>query len=122
MRRPTGMALVSLTVLLSGCVPTYKYVPSGTTASIAAKPANCAFAVLTTRPDSSFDEIGILDHSHGPVPDDAAAFKKSIQKEVCRAGGDAVLVEVNGLGQYIRGTVLRFRVPVSPAQPPPATP
>jgi hypothetical protein len=28
---------------------------------------------------------------------------------VCRAGGDAVLAEVNGLGQYVRGTVIRYR-------------
>jgi len=37
---------------------------------------------------------------------------------VCRVGGDVVVTEINGNGRYVRGTVLRKRLP--PAAPPPA--
>jgi hypothetical protein len=39
------------------------------------------------------------------VPD----FKEAAGPFVCAAGGDGVLTEINGLGAYIRGTVIKFR-------------
>jgi hypothetical protein len=32
-----------------------------------------------------------------------------VRDKVCEAGGDAVVAEVNAVGQYARGTVIRFR-------------
>jgi len=74
------------------------------------KPAACSFDVLSTRPDRPYDEIGVLDARHASnASTDAGSFRDSIREDVCRAGGDAVLAEVNGQGHYVRGIVLRYR-------------
>lgn len=108
---------LSLVTLLVGCG--YRYTPTTQNAA-AAKPANCMFDLLTTRPSRPFVELGVLEPqgSQGKQRT-AAAFRDSVAADVCRVGGDAVLTEVNGLGDYVRGTVIKYRdeaaAPPSPA-------
>lgn len=36
-------------------------------------------------------------------------FVEVARPHVCKAGGDAVISEINGQGAYIRATIIRFR-------------
>jgi hypothetical protein len=82
-----------------------------------AKPDDCKVEVLSLPPAQPVDELGIIDFEGGTtnsgyrlgVPGTAAELRERLASEVCRVGGDAVLAQVNGLGQYIRATVLRYR-------------
>ncbi len=87
-----------------------------TTQPVTAKPSGCDFSVVTLVPQGAHQEIGTLTYedasgfwsfgpsSHAESPDE---FKRAVQAEVCRLGGDIVVTELNGRGQYVRGTVLR---------------
>ncbi|MCI0569828.1 MAG: hypothetical protein L0Y66_03685 [Myxococcaceae bacterium] len=77
-----------------------------------ARDEECSFDILTVRPDRAFDELGIIDVQRGGFTEPlktAGEFRSSAHPYVCAAGGDAVLAEVNGLGIYVRGTVIRYR-------------
>src|SRR3989442_11173120 len=102
-------------LLAVGCAEA-QYTPTSVRAQ--PKPENCSFDILMTRPQRLFDELGIIDFTGGfvgktgqraGVPDSASALKDKTARTVCGAGGDAVLAEVNGLGQYIRATVIRYK-------------
>jgi hypothetical protein len=101
--------LLVVLIAIAGCVG-YKY---STTTSVTApsKPESCEFDVLSTRPDRPYDELGVLETSAGYEARSVSSFRDAILRDVCRAGGDAVLAEVNGLGHYVRGTVIRYRSP-----------
>jgi hypothetical protein len=72
----------------------------------AAKPATCELKIQNRLPDPSvYEEIGSVNGMS--KTNDPLKYKKMIQAEVCRAGGDLVVGEVNGLGHYVRGTVFR---------------
>jgi len=74
------------------------------------KPADCDFRVINLPPSGDFEEIGTLTHNDGEYGDQTPyEFKVSIRADVCRAGGDLVVTEVNGHGLYVRGTVLKQR-------------
>ncbi|WP_394831399.1 hypothetical protein LVJ94_33295 [Pendulispora rubella] len=82
---------------------------------------SCSFGVLTASPASGYEEIGSVDMSLNPLcpecswPQSLADFREAVRPEVCKAGGDMVLAVSNGLGYYIKGTILR-RVETPPAQ------
>jgi hypothetical protein len=57
-------------------------------------------------PKGDFEEIATLTAETRPVVD-PVQFKTAVAADVCRVGGDVVVTEVNGYGQYVRGTVLR---------------
>lgn len=38
----------------------------------------------------------------------AEDFREKVTEQVCAAGGDAVITQINGYGCYIRGVVVRF--------------
>ncbi|MCI0668912.1 MAG: hypothetical protein L0Y64_00470 [Myxococcaceae bacterium] len=99
------------TALLSGCAPSYRWAKT-TSVQADARESSCSFDILTARPDRAFDELGVLEKEWDTNQVDG--FRASTQAQVCAAGGDAVLVEVNGLGHYVRGTVIRYR-PVTAA-------
>lgn len=91
--------------LLLACGGTYTFVKTtGHTAE--ARKGGCAFDVLTTRPNKAYDELGVFE-PYGAV-NDATAFRKAVADELCRQGGDAVIAEINGHGQYVRGTAIRY--------------
>jgi hypothetical protein len=71
------------------------------------KPDTCDFQVLSMAPETGYEEIATLAPKYGPVRLSADEFKAAIRKDVCALGGDAVVAQVNGLGSYVRGVVLR---------------
>lgn len=108
--------LVTMAVLLAACAAQTRYTPTSAS-SVAARPANCAFDVLTIRPARAVQELGLFEFEGGAVyktghragvPSTAAELREKIGPQVCAAGGEAVLTEVNGLGQYVRATVVRY--------------
>lgn len=76
---------------------------------------DCDFVVATNQLDRPFQEVGVLDFSAPSLNAgisgrrSVSEFKEAIQPLVCEAGGDAVIAEVNGGGEYVRGTVVRWR-------------
>ena len=111
--------LLILLLLAAGCSAEMRYTPTKASKDVAAKAADCSIDVLSTRPDRPFDELGIIDFAGGVVgkntgqrsgvPDSAGELKEKVRPEVCRAGGDAVISEINGVCQYVRATVVRYR-------------
>ena len=92
--------------MLVGCGAGFLYTRT-TTANVEAKPEGCDFVVLGTAPARPHEEVGILDGDHS-CPDDVRKYRLAIQKQVCAAGGDAVISQVSGLGCYVRGVVIRW--------------
>ncbi|WP_434348675.1 hypothetical protein ACN6A1_15550 [Myxococcus virescens] len=105
-----GLALASF-----GCV-SYSYTRT-TQATAEAKPATCQPEVLTIRPERSFVELGVLEPV-GFHTRSIGRFLEDVGPQVCAAGGDAVLAQIDGSGEIIRGTVIRFNlVEGAPATP-----
>ena len=120
-------------MLVAGCAPmpgeplfawTAKgphFTPTVTSSKpLAAKASDCDFEIRSLPPqDGPYAEIGIL-KSDGWACKDPIAFKKAVQADVCRLGGDVVFVHLNGYGQYVQGTVLRRETSLAqtPAQHP----
>jgi hypothetical protein len=131
--RDAGRRLVIL-FLLVGCTRTtgFLYTPTNSRTS-SMKPDGCEFEILTTPPARAFEEIGVLDldpkvdYSPSTIPE----FRKVAAHHICSHGGDAVIAQANGLGLYIKGTVVRYAaqqpapitdspgVQVAPPQPTP---
>jgi hypothetical protein len=111
--------------LVLACASQPIFTPNSSTRADA-KPDDCKFEVLSLPPAQPVDELGIIDFEGGTtnyhtghrfgVPDTAAELRERLASEVCRVGGDAVLGQVNGVGQYIRATVLRYRPEASAAK------
>ncbi len=122
MRNSTATVLASM---LAACSAEKQYTPTSTKA-VAAKPANCQFDILTLRPARAVEELGIIDFTGGTrgtlgyrrgVARSAGELKEMIGPDVCRAGGDAVITEVNGSGEYVRATVVRYSPPADAPKP-----
>jgi hypothetical protein len=111
MKRATLILLVSV----AGCGPMYKY--TSTSQPIAAKPELCDFQVTGSPPQSGgYQEIGVIEMDNG-VTSSIAEFRKEVQTLVCKAGGDLVVSEINGVGSYVRGVVFRkAEAPAAAAQ------
>jgi hypothetical protein len=98
-------------LLVAGCAHT---IPYSYTSSLAAspRPAECKIRVVTTPPGSGFVEIGILDANRTQFNlfaggTDAADFMTKVNEQVCAAGGELVVTEINSYGYYVRATVYR---------------
>jgi hypothetical protein len=105
-----GCVIVALGTI--GCPPaTYKYTQK-TNVTASKREPNCSFELYPScPPNRPYDAIGILDLAPGltRAPSDPKTFMNTVRDKVCEVGGDGVLVEVNEFGQYMRGTVIRFR-------------
>jgi hypothetical protein len=89
----------------------YLYGPLGAVVA-QPKPKGCEFLVVPGVPVRAYDSLGVLaplDIETPKAADSEAAFKSAVGAQVCEAGGDAVLVERNADGRFIRGTVIRLR-------------
>ncbi|MBJ6761266.1 hypothetical protein JGU66_10865 [Myxococcaceae bacterium JPH2] len=110
-----------LGLLAGGCVPRIEYAKT-TSITAPAREATCQFDIITTRPDRPFDELGVIDlparSNPTSLPSSVTEFRAVAQPHVCAAGGDGVITEVNGFGQYIRGTVIHYRTAAQPAPTP----
>ncbi len=105
MKNGYTLALVACLAAPLGCTTKYRYVANSATNVSAAKPAGCDFPLTATTPSSGFQEIGVLEPD-GLTTDQLGIFKELIRKDVCAAGGDLVVGEINR-GHYVRGIVFR---------------
>lgn len=91
-------------VLLSSCGSVSKSFTQTGDISYPAILKDCTVSIYTTRPKKEFDELGIIDFSirGGPfMPDihDAGYIKEYVKEDVCKAGGNAILLW-ESLGMY----------------------
>ena len=93
-----------IALVLAGCAASYQFTGTGKPAT--PKPPNCEIGVSATVPGPEYEELGILQPVANPTRD-IREFKESVREPVCRAGGDHVVGEINGLGIYVRGVVFR---------------
>lgn len=101
----SSVILLAVSMFATSCA-SYIYTHSADN-TYPAKPENCKFKVVNTAANpAEYIEIGSLNNSAFSFPDtNPEDWKKTIRKEVCGIGGDLVVSEINGGGQYIRGTV-----------------
>jgi hypothetical protein len=119
---PLARAHMAMLLTLGGCVPHATFTARG--GSCPKRPANCPFELVSSRPARDYAVIGVIDLEafHVPkLPNDEASFRAAIAKDVCEAGGDAVLPGINGNGRYVLATVVKWvegpsAGPVCPAQ------
>ncbi len=82
-----------------------------------AREPNCDFEIYTAAPDGSFEELGTVEMDHGfNGAYELDYFKKVIQEDVCRAGGDAAVAFTArpghlGRSSYVRATILKRKAP-----------
>ena len=103
-------------VLLVGCSPT-TFAFSPTVKVVTPKPDNCTVEVITSLPSRTYQEIGTLDFYNGTEPKTLQAFKEAVAKQVCGAGGDAVIAIANDndKGLFTQGTVIAYMGADAPA-------
>lgn len=116
---------IVLALLAAGCAPvTYAWTPASSK-PVSPKPDNCKVEVVTSQPEASYEELGALSHYNGTAPKDAEKFRAAVAKQVCGAGGDAVIAIADAKGEYTKGTVIKYTgtmaTPVKPISdiPPP---
>jgi hypothetical protein len=83
-------------------------------------PPTCDFEILTSTPLVGYREIGTVDVTPGGYGinqfTSLSDFKDHIRENVCQLGGDAAIASANGLGWYIKASVLK-RVASAPTAP-----
>jgi hypothetical protein len=108
---------LSCIVAVTACTPHYGYdLAVTTTTPVTAKPQPCEFQVVSLPPSGDYEEIGTLDTTGFGAPN-VPDFKRGVEADVCRVGGDVVVTQVNGKGEYVRGIVLRKRAAPAVANP-----
>ncbi len=108
MTKPLVFHLALLALGLAACnARMYSFSPASAEA-LSPKAAACDFNVVSSAPTAEVQEIGTLDViTPSWVSGDNASFKEAVREEVCKAGGDIVVTEVNGRGNIVRGVVFR---------------
>ena len=103
------MRLVAVGLLLAACAPGQKYA-YGPLGGAPARPEGCGVELLAQPPARAYDVLGILappDIEDGALAGGEVPFLEEVRGTVCAAGGDAVVVEKDSYGRYVRGTVVR---------------
>lgn len=73
--------------------------------ALPAGPVTCEFQVSATVPqDGPFVEIGVLDARRTPSTK-MGVFREQVRREVCNAGGNLVVGEIDNFGFCVRGIV-----------------
>jgi len=96
--------------LSSGCVPT-SYTFSATTKGEVPRqpgPNGCEFTVLMSPPEEPYEELGTFKHYNGAVPRQQLDFKKALAPLVCEVGAHAVIVTLEGQGEYRTATAIKY--------------
>jgi hypothetical protein len=98
-----------LSITAAGCGPVYHFTKTTQETAVAKPEASCDFLVTASAPDpQSYVELGVLEWRRVP-PHRIDEFKSWIFDDVCAAGGDLVVGEINGAGVYVRGIVFKKR-------------
>lgn len=92
--------------LMAGCSVAFLMTVTATK-PLQPKPANCDFEIVGVPPASGYEEIATLSQSGGATTSDPSTFKEKIRADVCRVGGDLVVYRINGLGDFLGGSVMR---------------
>ena len=105
--------LLAIPLLLAACTitPVTKLTHSGDAKFEPLEPS-CELTIYTTQPKKNFVEVGMVDaqkcHFWHGCPTNATDAVEMFRKDVCSAGGNAVLLwEVNGYGRYLKATAIR---------------
>ena len=109
--RATAAVLLAAAAAASGCAAKYLYGPLGD-ATAQPRDDDCEFAVTDVIPDRPFDTLGVLapdDIEASRVHTDVTKMQKAIAEEVCASGGDAVVVERDPAGRFVRGTIIKLK-------------
>ena len=109
--KPLLPMLMTAVVASAGCGGKYLYGPLGEVAA-QPRPKGCEFALAYAVPEVAYDSLGVLapeDIQKPKVADAERAFRSAVGAQVCAAGGDAVVVERNTEGQFIRATIIKLR-------------
>jgi len=117
-RQHDSMHRLIVLALLAGCAPsTYAWTPLSSK-PVSPKPDNCKVEVVTSQPTANYEEVGTLEYYNGPLPKNPDKFRDAVAKQVCGAGGDAVIAIANDKGEYTKGTVIKYaRDMASPVKP-----
>ena len=79
---------------------------------------DCDFDIFTSTPQLAYTEIGTIDVNFGAYGHntfrDLADFKEEIRPQVCESGGDGAIALANGLGFWIKATVIQFTDDATP--------
>jgi hypothetical protein len=90
----------------------YKFSPSGPEQGASRGPG-CELFVRATLPQEGYTEIGtlavIVRGTGGWTTKDLDEFKTIVGPTVCEAGGEVIMYEKNGYGQFIGGVVFAKR-------------
>ena len=115
--------LLALCLAAAACTPTALYTHTAAQ-RFASRGNDCDFPITSMLPRGiAWEEIGVVNVQvvwgrYGPIaPATPAEFKTLIRAQVCQAGGEHVVGDVNGAGQYIRGTVFRRASPADAPRP-----
>jgi hypothetical protein len=112
LRKPLFLSL--LLASITGCTSVaYQFSHTGEK-EYEPKKVDCKFRILSGLPQGKFEEIGVVNMTHygdklGAVttPNTPGQFDAIIRNDICNAGAELVVGEVNGLGHYVRGTVYK---------------
>ena len=108
MNKPLLLGCSVAVLSATGCATDYHYTKTTNTA-VSEKDPSCAVELFLSSPDRPYDELGVLSLFMGSRSTDSKQFLYLVRERVCRAGGDAVVAKVNGQGEFMRATVIRFR-------------
>lgn len=115
MTKNLSVFLILLSCASCSTTPKMSY-SQATKKQYAAKNKGCDFNIRSTMPKESFDEIGTINltpsmYGNGipMLPAGADELRILIQDQVCLAGGDAVVGDVNGHGQFVRVTIVKYQ-------------
>jgi hypothetical protein len=107
--RARSLLWLSVALSLASCARTANYTRTGK--AFQARPDDCEFEVYLRTPPGRITEIGIVTFSALGGGAEGRARSVSEAKEraaqhVCKEGGNALVVQSDGAGAFVRGTVV----------------
>ena len=100
--------------LLLGCARTANYVRTGK--ALEPRPDGCEVKVLTKPPEGRYAEIGIVEFSvlgggaKGRAQNISEAKERALP-HACKEGGNALILQGDGRGGFVRATVIWLAAP-----------
>jgi hypothetical protein len=110
----SSLTVFVVLALLLGCARTSNYVRTG--AARPERPEGCEVAVFMTAPQLRYTEIGVVEFSvlgggaKGRAQNVAEAKERAAQ-HVCKEGGNAIILQSDGRGSFVRATVIATAAP-----------
>lgn len=104
------LGILTISTCLSGCSSTTYPYSHVSDSAYPAKEESCKFRVLSALPSGNYEEIGVFNIAwgHSKRPTTPGELTEKIRPDVCKAGGDFVVGDVNGYGVYVRATLFKY--------------